>query len=202
MFSHHIVQSEFLQSLLHHYISFKRSFSKHWKPDWLTTMRNLFGIFGFTVVSPNSFKCFKPFYSVHFVRMPALWSSKALLCLLRWFRVCWLFFTTLEMETITWRSRTSISVTVSGTRWNWTVTAESSLCGWTVAGAGERSRPLADRARRSSSTPPWWCLETLFPQDTTAASSVGTSPPASMKWDSNLHLRKCPRPKIANNCCK
>lgn len=154
-------------------------------------MRNLIGMFGFTVNSfICEFKCFKHFYSVHFVQMPALWSSEALLCLLRWFRVCWLFCTTLEMKTITWRSRTSISAMASGTRWSWTVMAESSLCGWTVAGAGERSRPLADRARRSLSTQPWWCLETLFPQDTTAAFSVGPCPPASMEWDSNLHLKK------------
>lgn len=166
---------------------------KAWKSDRLMTMRNLIRMFGFTVVSPNSFicafECFKRLYSVHFVWIPALWSSKALLCLLRWFRVCWLFFTTLEMETITWRSHTSISATASGTRWSWTVTAESSLCGWMVAGAGERSRLLTARARRSLSTPPWWCLETLFPQVTTAASLVGTSPP---EWDSNLHFKKKP----------
>lgn len=157
-------------------------------------MRNLIRMFGFSVVSPNSFKCllecFKRLSSVRFVRTPALWSSKAFLCLLRWFRVCWLFFTTLEMETTTWRSRTSISATGSGTRWSWSVTAESSLCGWTVEGAGGKSQPLADRARRSSSTPPWWCSETLFPQDTTAVSSVGASPPASVEWDPNLHFRK------------
>lgn len=167
-------------------------------------MRNLIRMFGLTVVSPNSFICaverFKRIYSLRFVGMPVFWSRKLLLCILRWFRVCWLFSTTLVMETTTWPSRTSISATATGTRWSWTATAESSLCGWTAVGGGERSRPLADRVRRSSSTPPWWCSETLFPQDTTTASSVGACQP-SVERDSG-EKKSTNALKIVDNCCK
>lgn len=102
---------------------------------------------------------------------------------LRLFRVCWLFSTTLEMETTTWLCPTTASMMESGMRWSWIVTAENSPCDWTVVADDERLPPRLGRVRRSLLTPPWWCLETLFPQDTTAASSVGGCLRALVEWD-------------------
>lgn len=109
----------------------------------------------------------------------------------RLFGACWLFSTTSATETTTWRCPTFAWTMGSGTRWSWTALGGSSRSGWTEAGGSKRSRPRLDKVRRSWLTPPWWCWETPFPRDTTAALSVGGDPTIlKIVWKKRLCL--CP----------